>query len=43
MLGCFADLGYSVEWRVVNAAEYGAAQRRRRIFIFAYALTIAEV
>ncbi len=35
MLGCFADLGYSVEWRVVNAAEYGAAQRRRRIFIFA--------
>lgn len=36
MLGCFADLGYNVEWRVVNAAEYGAAQRRRRIFIFAY-------
>ncbi len=36
MLGCFADLGYSVEWRVINAAEYGAAQRRRRVFIFAY-------
>lgn len=36
MLACFADLGYSVEWRIVNAAEYGAAQRRRRIFIFAY-------
>ena len=30
------ELGYSVEWRVVNAAQYGAAQRRRRIFIFAY-------
>ena len=36
MLACFAALGYSVEWRVVNAAEYGAAQRRRRTFIFAY-------
>ena len=36
MLGCFNDLGYSVEWRVINAAEYGFAQRRRRIFIFAY-------
>lgn len=36
MLACLADLGYSVEWRVINAAEYGAAQRRRRIFIFLY-------
>ena len=36
MLACFNDLGYTVEWRVVNAAEYGFAQRRRRIFIFAY-------
>ena len=36
ILACFAALGYSVEWRVVNAAEYGAAQRRRRVFIFAY-------
>lgn len=36
MLACLADLGYSVEWRVINAAEYGAAQRRRRIFIFIY-------
>ena len=36
MLACLADLGYSVEWRVINAAEYGAGQRRRRIFIFAY-------
>lgn len=36
MLTCFAQLGYRVEWRVVNAAEYGAAQRRRRIFIYAY-------
>lgn len=36
MLACFAELDYSVEWRVINAAEYGAAQRRRRTFIFAY-------
>lgn len=36
MLACLNNLGYSVEWRVVNAAIYGAAQRRRRIFIFAY-------
>lgn len=35
MLACFNDLGYSVEWRVINAAEYGFAQRRRRVFIFA--------
>ena len=36
ILACFAELGYSVEWRVVNAAQYGASQRRRRTFIFAY-------
>ena len=36
ILACLANLGYSVEWRVVNASNYGAAQRRRRIFIFAY-------
>lgn len=36
MLACLAELGYAAEWRVVNAALYGAAQRRRRIFIFAW-------
>ena len=36
ILACLAREGYSVEWRVVNAAQYGAAQRRRRTFIFAY-------
>ena len=36
ILACLAKEGYSVEWRVVNAAQYGAAQRRRRTFIFAY-------
>lgn len=36
MLATFRDLNYIVEWRVINAAEYGHAQRRRRVFIFAY-------
>ncbi|MEZ2458328.1 DNA (cytosine-5-)-methyltransferase [Salinicoccus roseus] len=36
MLSTLHELGYDVEWRVINAAEYGNAQRRRRIFIFAY-------
>lgn len=36
ILTSFAQLGYRAEWRVVNAAEYGAVQRRRRTFIFAY-------
>lgn len=35
ILACFKDLGYTVEWRVINAADYGFAQRRRRTFIFA--------
>lgn len=36
MLTAFNDLGYSVEWRVINAAEYGRSQRRRRVFFFVY-------
>ncbi len=36
MLRTFYDQGYNVEWRVINAADYGAAQRRRRTFIFAW-------
>ena len=36
MLRCFDDLGYSVQWKIINAAEYGHPQKRRRIFIFAY-------
>lgn len=35
ILSCFADLGYSVEWRVVNSAEYGFPQRRKRVYIYA--------
>ncbi|MGE7921076.1 DNA (cytosine-5-)-methyltransferase [Viridibacillus sp. NPDC093762] len=40
MLATFRDLNYIVEWRVVNAAEYGCAQKRRRVFIFAYKNTL---
>lgn len=36
MLATFRDLNYTVEWRVINAADYGFSQRRRRVFIFAY-------
>ncbi len=36
ILACLNELDYSAEWRVINAATYGAAQRRRRTFIFAY-------
>ena len=36
MLSSLNDLGYIVEWRVINAAEYGMPQRRRRIYIMAY-------
>jgi len=36
MLRCLNDLGYSVEWRIVNAADYGFAQRRRRVFLAAF-------
>lgn len=36
ILASLSDLGYIVEWRVVNAAEYGMPQRRRRTYIVAY-------
>jgi DNA (cytosine-5)-methyltransferase 1 len=35
MLWCLNDLGYTVEWRMINAADYGFPQKRRRTFIFA--------
>ena len=36
ILASLSDLGYIVEWRVINAAEYGMPQRRRRTYILAY-------
>ena len=34
MLSSLNALGYAVEWRVINAAEHGMPQRRKRVFIF---------
>nr|WP_297916374.1 DNA (cytosine-5-)-methyltransferase [uncultured Allomuricauda sp.] len=36
MLKSLNDLGYAVEWRVINAADYGMPQRRRRVFFLGY-------
>lgn len=36
ILKSLADLDYTVEWRVINAADYGMPQRRRRTYILAY-------
>ena len=35
ILSCLNKLGYTVEWRMINAADYGFPQKRRRTFIFA--------
>lgn len=36
MLKTFDELGYNIEWRIINAGDYSMPQKRRRIFIFAY-------
>tara|TARA_B110000046_G_scaffold3252_1_gene3500 strand:- start:7301 stop:8683 length:1383 start_codon:yes stop_codon:yes gene_type:complete len=36
ILSCLNELDYAVEWRVINAADYGMPQRRKRVFILAY-------
>lgn len=36
ILASLSDLGYIVEWRVINAADYGFPQRRKRTYIVAY-------
>lgn len=36
MLSCLYEQGYAVEWRVINAADYGMPQRRRRVYLIAY-------
>ncbi len=39
ILASLADLGYIVEWRIINAADYGMPQRRRRTYIVGYLKT----
>lgn len=36
MLESLGQLGYAVEWRIINAADYGMPQKRKRVFIFGY-------
>ena len=36
ILECLNELGYIVEWRIINAAEYGMPQKRRRTYIVGY-------
>ena len=36
ILASLNDLGYTVEWRVINAADYGMPQRRKRTYIIGY-------
>ena len=36
MLKSLDDLGYAVEWRVLNAGDYGFPQRRKRVFFIGY-------
>lgn len=42
MLRTLGDLGYQVEWRIVNAAEYGFSQRRIRVFIVGTRLDLLD-
>lgn len=42
MLRTLGNLGYAVEWRVVNAADYGFSQRRIRVFLVATRLDLVE-
>ena len=37
------NLGYNLEWRVINAADYGMPQKRKRIFLFAFRIGDFEV
>lgn len=39
ILASLNDLGYLVEWRVINAADYGFPQRRRRVLLLAHQWT----
>ena len=42
MLAALANLGYEVEWRVVNAADYGFPQKRRRVLLIGRHVGAAE-
>jgi DNA (cytosine-5)-methyltransferase 1 len=41
MLRTLGDLGYQIEWKVLNAADFGFSQRRIRVFIVAIRSDVA--
>lgn len=43
MLWSLSSLGYVVEWRVINAADYGFPQRRRRVFIVGHRMDSTDI
>ncbi len=36
ILSSLSDLNYIVEWKVINASDYGFPQKRKRVYILAY-------
>lgn len=42
MLRTLSDEGYFIEWRVINSADYGFPQRRKRVFVFAHKKTLRK-
>ena len=43
MLKSLDDLGYTVEWRIINAADFGFFQKRKRVFLFCHKRKIPKV
>ena len=40
ILSCLNDLGYLIEWKVINASDYGFPQSRKRVYIICYKRTL---
>ncbi|QJB71399.1 DNA (cytosine-5-)-methyltransferase [Mycoplasma sp. 1654_15] len=43
MLKSLENEGYNVEWRIIDASDYGFVQRRKRVFIFAYKKELTQI
>lgn len=43
MLKSLDNEGYNVEWRIIDASDYGFVQRRKRVFIFAYKKELTQI